>query len=96
MSRSEPASCSFTARERELIRHEIGQHFGEYPRLAHGIILRIWRARERKGEPKVPPAIASMIARGLVETGMVRAGREHSLPKPGLASFAGFCRTAVS
>jgi hypothetical protein len=67
MSRSEPPSCSFTARERELIRHEMGQHFGEYPRLGDGIILRTWRAGERKGEPKIPPAIASMIARGLVE-----------------------------
>jgi hypothetical protein len=66
MSRSEPTICSFTARERALIRHEMGQHFGEYPRLADGIILRTWRTGERKGQPKIPPAIESMMARGLV------------------------------
>jgi hypothetical protein len=43
MSRSEPTICSFTARERGLIRHEMGQHFGQYPRLADGIMLRTWR-----------------------------------------------------
>ena len=45
----------------------MGQHFGEYPRLADGIILRTWHAGERKGKPKIPPAIASMMTRGLVE-----------------------------
>src|SRR6187455_2658611 len=66
MNQSEPPSCSFTTRERALIRHEMGQHFGQYPRLADGIMLRTWRTGERKGEPKIPPAIASMLARGLV------------------------------
>jgi hypothetical protein len=53
-------------RERALIRHEMGQHFGQYPRLADGIMLRTWRTGERKGQPKIPPAIDSMMARGLV------------------------------
>jgi hypothetical protein len=66
MSRSEPTTCSFTVRERALIRHEMGQHFGQYPRLADGIMLRTWRTGERKGQPKIAPAIASMLARGLV------------------------------
>ena len=82
MSRSEPESCSFTARERELIRHEMGQHFGEYPPLADGIILRTWRAGERKGEPKISPAIGSMIARGLVEIRHRRGGVDTACPRP--------------
>jgi hypothetical protein len=61
----------FTAPERELIRREMGQHFGQYPRLADGWFLRTWRGGSHKGEPKIPPAIQSMIERGLVT---VRAG----------------------
>src|SRR4030095_9788081 len=66
MTRAAPASCFSPARERALIRHEMGQHFGQYPRLADGIMLRTWRTGERKGQPKIPPAIHSMLARGLV------------------------------
>ena len=64
--RGDAETNSFTLAERALIRHEMGQHFGAYPRLADGIILRSWRTGSRKGEPKIPPAIASMVARGLV------------------------------
>jgi hypothetical protein len=65
--RSAPSPHSFTASERALIRHEMGQHFGQFPRLADGIMLRRWRTGARKGEPKIPPAVAGMRARGLVE-----------------------------
>ena len=61
MSRAEPTACSFTPQERQLIRHEMGQHFGEYPRLADGIILRTWHAGERKGQPNILLAIAEHV-----------------------------------
>ncbi len=57
----------FTAPERELIRREMGMRFGQPPSLADGLFLRTWRGGERKGEPKIPPAVLSMLERGLVE-----------------------------
>jgi hypothetical protein len=79
--RSEPCPHSFTARERELIRREMGQHFGQFLRLADGIVLRSWCTGTRKGEPKISPAVASMQSRGLVEIPRgVRAGRSPCSP----------------
>ena len=63
----EPLAVSFTASERALIRQEMSEHFGQYPRLADGIFLRIWRGGTQKGQPKIPPAIRTMVDRGLVE-----------------------------
>jgi hypothetical protein len=40
---------------------------GGYPLLAEGIFLRIWRSGPQAGEPKLPPAVKTMIARGLAE-----------------------------
>ena len=67
-----PSPSPFTAPERELIRRELGLHFGQYPSLADGLFLRSWRGGPQKGEPKIPPAVRSMLARGLVE---IRPGR---------------------
>jgi hypothetical protein len=58
---------AFTAPERELIRREMGMRFGQYPRLADGLFLRTWRSGPQAGQPKLPPAIRSMLTRGLVE-----------------------------
>jgi hypothetical protein len=66
-SRSDPPSCPFDAREREFIRREFGVHFGQPSYLADGILLRTWRSGPEKNQPKLPPAVRSMIERGLVE-----------------------------
>src|SRR5689334_8579534 len=50
-----PLPSSFTAAERELLRRELGVHFGQYPRLADGLLLRSWRGGPHAGEPKLPP-----------------------------------------
>jgi len=34
--RAEALPVSFTAKERELIRHEMGLHFGQYPKCPSG------------------------------------------------------------
>ena len=52
--RAEALPVSFTANERELIRHEMGIHFGQYPSLADGIFLRTWRGGPQKSEPENP------------------------------------------
>ncbi|MBE7157945.1 MAG: hypothetical protein INR62_05850 [Rhodospirillales bacterium] len=61
------AALPFTTRERELIRHEFTRRFGQDPSITDGIFLRTWRGGERAGQPKIPPAVQSMMDRGLVE-----------------------------
>jgi hypothetical protein len=60
-------TASFKAQERDLIRREFCRHFGQDPPIAAGIFLRTWRGGERKGQPKIPPAVQTMLDRGLVE-----------------------------
>src|SRR5262252_8273957 len=66
-SESDRLPCPFDAREREFIRREFGVHFGQPSYLADGILLRTWRSGPEKHQPKLPPAVRSMIERGLVE-----------------------------
>jgi hypothetical protein len=66
-SRADRPPSPLTAAERELIRREMGLRFGQHPRLADGLFLRTWRGGPHKGEPKLPPAVRSMLERGLVE-----------------------------
>jgi len=56
-SRSERPAVPFTAPERDLLRRELCRHFGEDPSIADGIFLRTWRGGERRGQPKIPPAV---------------------------------------
>jgi hypothetical protein len=65
--RADHPPSPFTAPERDLIRREMGLRFGQYPSLADGLFLRTWRGGPRKGEAKIPPAVQSMLERGLVE-----------------------------
>ena len=67
-----PEPSPFTATERDLIRRELCQHFGQDPRAADRFLLRTWRSGPQTGEPKLPPAVRSMLERGLVE---IRTGR---------------------
>jgi hypothetical protein len=66
-SRVERPLRPFTAPERDLIRRELSVHFSTHPSVADGIFLRTWRAGPQAGQPKLPPAIRSMLERGLVE-----------------------------
>jgi hypothetical protein len=76
---------SFTTAERELIRGEMGPHFGQLPSLADGLLLRTGRDGPQKGEPKLPPAARSMLERGLVEVRAGRCGPRAFFPEAGLA-----------
>jgi hypothetical protein len=62
----EPPS-PFDAAERALLRLEFFPRFGQAPSLANGIWLRTWRSGAKAGQPKIPAAAASMLARGLLE-----------------------------
>jgi hypothetical protein len=67
-----PEPSPFTPQERDLIRRELCQHFGQDPRVADGLLLRTWRSGPQAGQPKLPAAVQSMLERGLVE---IRTGR---------------------
>ena len=77
-------SASFTARERDLIRREFCRHFGQDPRIADGVFIRTWRTGEREGQPKIPPAVQSMLDRGLVEIRPARLGATALFTEEGL------------
>ena len=62
-----PAPCPFTPQEREYIRRELDMFFGTLPSVAEGFQLRTWRGGPLAGQPKVPPAVRTMVERGLVE-----------------------------
>src|SRR5947209_6064138 len=88
MSRRSDPPVPFTAPERDLLRRELCRHFGEDPRVADGIFLRTWRGGERRNEPKIPPAVQTMLERGLVE---VRNPAWSAVFTPGSpATAAGF------
>jgi hypothetical protein len=67
-------SSSFTPRERQLIRHEFCSRFDQDPSVASGIFLRTWHSGPHRGKPKIPPAVQSLLDRGLVEVGPGRYG----------------------
>src|SRR4051794_15111572 len=75
--RVERSASPFTAPERDLIRREFALHFGAFPSLNDGIFLRTGRAGPEAGQPKLPPAVRSMLERGLVE---IRWDLQHRLP----------------
>src|SRR5438309_823265 len=82
--RAEPLLGSFTARERALIRWEMSVHFAQYPRLEDGIFLRTWRGGSQKGQPKIPPAIQTMVDRRLVEIRSSERGSRAFFTEAGL------------
>jgi hypothetical protein len=87
ISAADPLPSPFTAAERDLIRREMGPHFGQYPSLAEGLFLRSWRGGPHKGEPKLPPAVRSMLERGLVELRTERRGPRAFFTETGLAAL---------
>ena len=80
-------NAPFTAPERDLLRRELCRHFGEDPRVADGIFLRTWRGGERRGQPKIPPAVQTMLERGLVEVRTTNRGPRAFFTEAGLAAL---------
>jgi len=73
MKRStDPARPSFTPIERDYIRQELGISFGVAPLVSQGFFLRTWKGGPRAGQPRLPKAVETLVARGFME---VRAGR---------------------
>src|SRR5690349_17294672 len=57
----------FTKPDRKLIRLEFMDRFGSAASIHEGFWLRRWATGPRKGQPKIPAAVQSLIDRGLVE-----------------------------
>ena len=61
--------------------------FGTLPSVAEGFQLRTWRGGPLAGQPKVPPAVRTMVERGLVEIRTdTRAPKVH-FSEAGLAAL---------
>ena len=86
-SRSERPASPYTAPERDLLRRELCRHFGEDPSIADGIFLRTWRGGERRNQPKIPPAVQTMLERGLVEVRTTNRGPRAFFTEAGLAAL---------
>ncbi len=78
-----------TTAERALIRLAFMVRFEQEPRLADGIWLRTWQGRPLAGQPKVPPAVASLLVRGLVVLGPDRIGARARFTPDG---YVALCR----
>ena len=79
--------AGFTAGERDYIRRELDQFFSTLPTVAEGFWLKTWRGGPEAGKPKIPPAAA-----GLLERGLMRLDTTGRLPrlvftKAGLAAL---------
>ena len=74
-------------RRSDIIRRELGQHFGSFPSAAEGMFLRVWRGGPLAGEPKLPPAIQTMMTRGLVEIQTDRGMPRAFFTQTGLAAL---------
>jgi hypothetical protein len=86
-SPSKPAPSPFTASERDLLRRELCRHFGQDPVIADGIFLRTWRTGERRNQPKIPPAVQSMLERELVEVRITNRGPRAFFTETGLTAL---------
>ncbi len=68
----------FTSKDRELLRMEFMDRFGSAVSIHDGFWVKRWSTGPRKGQPKLSPALASLIERDLLrvvdaESGLPRA-----------------------
>ena len=82
---SDPTLPSSTTAERELIRGEMGPHFGQLPSLADGLLLRTWRDGPQRASRSCRPRRGACwsVAWSRPETG--RCGPRAFFPEAGLA-----------
>jgi hypothetical protein len=86
-SSREPPALPFSPSERSFLRQELAAAFGHFPKLSQGIRLQIWTTGHRKGEPKVPPVLAGLVARGIMDMPAEDLGRRAYFTQTGLAAL---------
>jgi hypothetical protein len=57
----------FDVRERAWIRRDLALYRDHPSDLGEGLLLRAWKDGPEKGKPKLPPAVRSLVDRGLLE-----------------------------
>ncbi len=70
-----------------MLRFEFLVRFGQAPRLADGMWLRTWRGGPQAGQPKVSPAMRSMLDRGLVTIEIAPPGARAYFTEAGYAAL---------
>jgi hypothetical protein len=83
----EPRALPFSPSERSFLRQELGAAFGHRKSLAQGIGVAVWTTGPRKGEPKVPPVLAGLVARGIMDMPAEDLGRRAYFTQTGLAAL---------
>ena len=98
ISAADPLPSPFTAAERDLIRREMGLHFGQLPSLADGLLLRTWRGGPQKGGPKIRRGMPTWAARDVarrkgLDPGDHSAHRNHQDLLQTMQNFAAASRS---
>ena len=55
--------------------------------MGDGIFLRTWRTGERRNQPKIPPAVQSMLDRGLAELRITNRGPRAFFTEKGFSAL---------
>jgi hypothetical protein len=84
------SSVSFTSLEREYIRQELDLSFGTYPSVARGFHLRAWKSGPQAGQPRLPKAVQTLVARGLMEVRPDRLGPRAYFTHEGMKELRKF------
>ena len=79
--------AGFTAGERDYIRRELDQFFSTLPTVAEGFWLKTWRGGPKAGKPKIPPAAAGLLDRGLMRLDTTERQARLLFTKTGLAAL---------
>lgn len=82
-----PTALPFSPAERSFLRHELAAAFGARPRLSAGIRLNRWTTGPRRGEPKIPPVLAGLIERGLMDVPPEDLGERAYFTETGIAAL---------
>ena len=68
------ARPAFTPLERDYIRQELDISFGTFPSVSQGFYLRTWKSGPHAGQARLPKAVETLVARGLMEVRPDRLG----------------------
>ncbi|HTI01045.1 MAG TPA: hypothetical protein VL752_08875 [Acidisoma sp.] len=82
-----PTALPFTPAERSFLRQELAAAFGVRPSLSQGIKVNRWTTGPRRGEPKIPPVLAGLLERGLMDLPAEELGARAFFTETGLAAL---------
>lgn len=82
-----PTALPFTPAERSFLRHELAAASGVRPTLSQGIKINRWTTGPRRGEPKIPPVLAGLIERGLMDLPAEELGARAFFTETGVAAL---------